>query len=57
MLIHWYSNNNRCEITIITNRECGIDIATAVQRLFTNTGYIKTISQYSLVFITTIDTG
>ena len=56
ILIHWYSNNNRCEITIITNR-MWYRYCHAVQRLFTNPGYIKTISQYSLVFITTFDTG
>ena len=25
VLIHWITNNNRCQITIINNRECGID--------------------------------
>lgn len=25
VMLHWYFNNNRCELTIVTNRECGID--------------------------------
>lgn len=25
VISHWSLNNNRCEITIVTNQECGID--------------------------------
>lgn len=25
LLFHWTYNGNRCELTLITNRECGID--------------------------------
>jgi hypothetical protein len=31
VLAHWKLNNNRCEITLITNRECGIDEKTQFQ--------------------------
>ena len=41
ILIHWYSNNNRCEITIITNRECGIDIATQFKDYLQTLGISK----------------
>ena len=25
VMLHWYLNHNRCELTVVTNRECGID--------------------------------
>ena len=49
VLIHWKTNNNRCEFTVITNKQCGYDESRVFNDFFNMTLSRIGINRYEIV--------